>query len=280
MSPFRTLLQFGAAAFSIGFTAQALAWGASGHRVVGYIADGDLGPKARIAVHQIMNNDSLSSVATWMDDIRNDPTFGKKTREWHFDDVPVCKAGPTPCKDGNCAHAQIANAISTLKGSQSHDDQLFALRVLVHLVGDIHQPLHSADNGDRGGNDVFLTNRVQCFNYKTRKPAACNLHQYWDTTLLKGTLRGITEYDYAKSLSTKFPAKDTDSKSPEEWIGESTGLAKTTVYGKLDDAACSRPGGFSTTVSATYDVEAREMIAEQLARAGHRLGALLNSIYE
>lgn len=262
------------------FASQAIAFGPQGHRMVGYIADGDLTPAAKTAVQQIMGKDSLSSVATWMDDVRDDPTWGPKMKEWHFDDVPVCSAAPAPCANGNCAHAQIAAALDTLRNAQDPDQKLFGLRVLVHLVGDIHQPLHSSDNADHGGNLVTLTNRMQCEDYKTGASKACNLHQYWDGVLIRRELRKTTETALAPQLSSKYALPDNDTKSPADWIAQSNELGKTVTYGKLTGFAYGRPGAFSTKATREYDQDAQEAINRQLALAGHRLAVLLNDIYK
>lgn len=267
-------------AFAVTAAGQAFAWGPQGHRMVGYIADGDLTPTAKAAVQKIMNNPSLSSVATWMDDVRDDPQLGPKMKEWHFDDVPVCNTEPAPCKDGNCAHAQIDAALETLRTAKDIDQQLNGLRVLVHLVGDIHQPLHSSDNHDAGGNFVTLANRTQCRNYKTKQSKACNLHQYWDSVLIRNEIGKTSEADFAKALATKTTLPAGDSLVPTNWITQSNMLGRDVAYGKLDGFACGNAGKFATNASQDYDAEARQAINQQLALAGHRLAALLNDIYK
>ena len=136
----------------------ALAWGSIGHRVVGQVADKKLEPKARAAVGKIMGNSSLGSVANWMDQVRGEP-IGIKMKPWHFQSVDLCTAAAAPCPGDDCASRRIALAIDTLKAAskkrskseKEKADELKALRVLVHVVGDIHQPLHTAENGDFGG---------------------------------------------------------------------------------------------------------------------------------
>ena len=99
--------------------------------------------------------------------------------------------------------------------------------MLVHLVGDIHQPLHAADNG---GNGVTLTNRM-CVEYGAPTPTACKLHTYWDTNLVKSAARGLSEIDAASfwaATYAKLPAAD--SASAFEWAVESNALARGAAY--------------------------------------------------
>lgn len=183
-------------------------WGAEGHRVVGYVADAELTPKARIAVRRILKSDSLASAANWMDAVRDTPE-GKSMQRWHFVTMKACGAAVPSCKNGNCAPGRIEWARDVLR-TASPDDALKALRVLVHLVGDVHQPLHAADNSDYGGNGSVVTNRM-CVEFGATQPTACKLHTYWDSSLVKVALRGQSEQDAAAAWSAaalKLPASD------------------------------------------------------------------------
>lgn len=134
------------------------AWGSQGHRMVGYVADEELTARTRIAVRRIMHADSLASVANWMDEARG--TYeGRSMQCWHFVTTKVCGNGEPSCKNGNCVTARIEWARDTLKAGNP-DEARKALSVLVHLVGDVHQPLHAADNGDFAGNGDTVSNRM------------------------------------------------------------------------------------------------------------------------
>lgn len=261
---------------ALALTSASWAWGAQGHRMVGYVADAELSPKARIAVRRIMQADSLASVANWMDEVRDTPE-GRSMQRWHFVTNKVCGTGEPSCKNGNCVTGKIEWAREVLK-SGSPDEALKALRVLVHLVGDIHQPLHTAENGDYGGNGITVENR-QCLEFGKTEPSACKLHTYWDTELVKAAVRGQSEQVAAAAWSTvlgKLPATDPDAAAA--WAAESFDLAKRTAY-RFDSFACKvRRGSFMATDD--YDSIGLATVQPQIAKAGKRLARTLNAIFQ
>ena len=157
---------------------------------------------------------------------------------------------------------------------KSKAKRLKALRVLVHVLGDIHQPLHTAENGDRGGNFVKLHNRM-CVDFETGKPVECNLHSYWDNNLVKAAMGKRTEKEFVSELS-KMSVPTTGS--AESWITESNGLAKAKVH-TYKGFACNA-GSNTVSLGNDYDTAAIPVIKEQLAKAGARLATILNDIYK
>ena len=144
---------------------------------------------------------------------------------WHFKYRPV-QSSPAACAKDECAGRHIQLAIETLKtvrgsDTKSMEKQLEALRVLVHLVGDVHQPLHTAENRDGGGNAVVLTNRT-CIDFHTHKPVHCKLHSYWDNSLFKAAKGSISDKAFVAELAAMSVSSGGD---PESWISESNGLA-------------------------------------------------------
>lgn len=166
MRPFRMRVFKYLLALCLGLTwnTGAWAWGAEGHRLVGYVADADLSPKTRIAVRRIMNADSLASVANWLDEVRNTPE-GKSMQRWHFVTMKACGEALPFCKNGNCATGRIEWARDAL-GTGSPEDALKALRVLVHLVGDVHQPLHAADTRRNGSSNGCAISRRNSTDFR------------------------------------------------------------------------------------------------------------------
>src|SRR5579863_5171465 len=172
----------------------AFAWGPQGHRTVGAIADRLVTPAARAQVTQLLAADldrfgnpsgrtTLESVAVWADEIRG--TAADRPR-WHYDDVPLCASAPREsyCAGGQCNSAQLERLTAVL--ADSHADlrtRNEALKWIVHLVGDMHQPLHAADNDDRGGNGV----QVALAGVKTRGRES--LHRAWDNDFVRLALQ-------------------------------------------------------------------------------------------
>ncbi len=153
------------------------AWGKLGHKTVAYIAQEKLKPKTLAKAKRILNGQDLVSVAVWADTIK----FQRpETRGWHFIDVPVSDPSPdlaNYCKGDNCITAKIDYFKEVLKSNQFTPDQKEeALKFVVHLVGDVFQPLHCAeDNHDKGGNGK----QVRFEGLKM------NLHSLWDSVIQK-----------------------------------------------------------------------------------------------
>ena len=242
--------------------------------MVAYVADAELNAKARIAVRKIIHDDSLSSVAYWMDEVRRTPE-GKAMKAWHYVGTRVCGSGQPWCPNEVCAVTKIEWARDLLRQPQGDDDVLLAIRVLTHLVGDLHQPLHAADNADFGGNQATITNRM-CVEYGSTQPTACRLHTYWDTNLVKTAARGQSEQAAAAAWSAALgplPAEDSDQ--PSDWARESWELAKATAY-SFEGFAC-KVGKVKFAATDDYDDAGVSTVKQQIAKAGKRLARLLNA---
>jgi hypothetical protein len=176
-------------------SAAAQAWGPEGHRMVGAIADLHLGAEAARQVAFLLERDrladrtpsarrTLAEVAYWADEIKDYP-WGKGRGSWHYDNIPVCgDADPERyCRKGACASAQLARHIAILGDrKQRLRERNEALKWVVHLVGDIHQPLHAGDNHDQGGNRV----EVAFFGARDNAPyGTIRLHTIWDVHILQ-----------------------------------------------------------------------------------------------
>lgn len=271
----RTLLSVSLGLSVFTFPLSAHAWGPEGHRITGLVAYELLTPQARAAVRYYLGSDDLAAAAVWMD--QNRPTLGNQfpgSSAWHFDDVPVC---PDPsvdtCPNGNCASNKIASFDRMLSDSDAtKDDRTLALRLVVHMVGDIHQPLHSADNHDRGGNQISVL-----LNGRNT-----NLHAAWDTGLVRASLRGSSEQRYAEGLRTTYrdQIKGWQSGTVQSWIQEAHQLAIQDVYGGLGGFQCpANTAGTQVTLDAAYQAQAGKDIPLQLARGGARIAYVLNQAF-
>ena len=173
------------------------AWGASGHRIVAMIAENHLSPRARQQIAELLGDDvSLASVANFADEIRNSRP---DTKQFHFVDIPLTENKYDAARDcrsteeGDCVIAAIERFKQQLRDSSlSKGRRRFALKFLVHLVGDMHQPLHCADNdNDRGGNDV----KVVWFGESGK---GINLHSVWDRLIIEQA--GLEDAEFAEAL--------------------------------------------------------------------------------
>lgn len=255
----------------------AMAWGNEGHRVTGLVADELLTPKARIRLQHILPNYNLGEVANEMDVNRKAlaesiPGIDK----WHYDNQPVCGGAPHAeyCPGEICASGKIPQQFRILADEHAtREARAQAATFLIHMVGDVHQPLHAADDHDAGA------------NFKTvvlpGPSMARNLHAVWDSDLVKLTLRGVSEANYAKSLLQRYRAREIPLWQKGEigdWMTDSLRISKTIVYGNLPEFACGVAWSKDRAVPLPqeYVDAALEVIPVQLAKAGARIAYLLN----
>ncbi|HVE70182.1 MAG TPA: S1/P1 nuclease [Thermoanaerobaculia bacterium] len=233
----------------------AFAWGTTAHRVVARIAAADLPPDVNAGIKTLLGNDTLVTVSTMPD------TWGSsrpESRIWHFVDIPLREKAYSRSRD--CKNECLVGALQRFgyvlgARSEPDEDRREALIYLVHLVADAHQPLHTADNGDRAANMLKIRYRN----------VDSNLHSYWDTTVIQS--RGESEDRYAQRLIAEAKRRDAAQLQKgtfESWVNESHALAGT-VY-KIPA---------SKTLDASYETWSRKAADEQLIKAGLRLRGLL-----
>lgn len=247
-------------------TSVAEAWGPLGHSVVAELAQRHLSPSAEAEVQRLLapeHTHSLADIASWPDEIRNDPAqqvLWKETRGLHYINFhsPTCQyVPPRDCPDGQCVLAALPHYIAIL-GDRSQPDaaRLQALKFVVHFIGDIHQPLHAGYRDDKGGNDYQVQFQGQ----------GMNLHRVWDSGML-GT-RGLDWHAYAQQLDAEGISPLPPSIAPldnpyAQWAEESCSITRD-IY----------PNGH--TIDQAY-VDAELPVAErQIREAGRRLAEVLN----
>lgn len=256
----------------------ALAWGNQGHRITALFADTLLTPRTRARVHELSGALSLAELANWADENRSGLTvLLDKSDQWHYDNRPVCNASApiaSYCPDGQCASAALKSFEATLRDrSATIDQRNIALRYLVHVLGDIHQPLHVGDNGDAGGNKLNVS--------VDGKPPR-NLHSWWDSGFLQQMMRGFSEQGYAAGLREWYQndIADWQRGSEQDWMNESYAILTQHTYGDLPGFRCGTPPAFVTPLSDAYVAQAQSQIARQLARAGARIALTLNRLFD
>lgn len=239
--------------------APALAWGKTGHRVTAAIADAHLSGLARAHVQQILGAQSLAEASTWPDEMRSDPgEFWQKTASpWHYvtlggfayDEAP-------PVGDAVTALQRFSMVLRDPKASRR--DKQLALRFVVHIIGDLHQPLHAGKPGDRGGNEV----KVNWFGRST------NLHAVWDNALIDEEQMSFTEWtDRLQRHTEPQQVIDWWVGNPIVWIAESAQI-RDTIYPEGDSL------GYEYVYRHTPTVKRR------LSQAGVRMAAYLNQLFQ
>lgn len=246
----------------------AFAWGPEGHTVVALIAERTLTTEANAEVGKLLDRgETLSSVATFADDYR---TTCPATAPWHYVNVPLAAPDFDARRDckapQDCIVLAIERSIEILRDRKAPKaDRSLALRLLVHWVGDLHQPLHATSNDDRGGNDqqVRLGGR------------STNLHSLWDSVLIR--LDGRSEVNLAKALfSSTTPATRTqlEKGTVGDWTRESH------AAGKLAYEAIGAPPDKTRTLRLPDDYadEMQPLLADELLKGGLRLSRVLNEV--
>jgi hypothetical protein len=276
----RQSLTFGAIACS-GFAG---AWIDTGHMVIASIAEDNLTPAARLQINALLSGDpdprsnTFVTSSCWADDTKN-----KQSAPWHYHDIFFRTDGKEVLneQEGESALTALDQFTKVLRDrTKTPGERLRALKFIVHIVGDLHQPLHcvaretdALPKGDRGGNDFKV------ISPKGWDPAPRNLHFLWDLGggLFMPVPRPLTaEGDSQISLlkleikrlhpERSFPqARDLN---PVNWLPEGMKLARELVYNLPENSV----------PSPVYLAHAQATSARQAALAGYRLAALLNSL--
>jgi len=301
------------------------AWGCEGHRTVARIAARHLSAHARQQAHALLTANPIDSrlqrfcqpidpdpfvdAAAWADDVRD----AKHTGAWHFLNIPRGarrdQVSPACPKTAGCVTTAIAAQIQVLRSHAPNAQRADALRYVIHLVGDLHQPLHCTTNDDRGGNCVPV-------RYFSRAPALQkdrdgapiigdykpNLHGIWDSSIIATDLkaRRVTLSQLAPDLDKRFAAQIpvwmAANVALEDWAWDSHVLAERLAYGKLPKAipdeadtgpatcdqvnhVAERMLAFALRLGQPYQEAAVPVVDEQLAKAGVRLAKILNGVW-
>jgi hypothetical protein len=290
-TPFRRLIAVVLAlACGAAWCDPSLAWGDEGHAVIALIAQHYLNPVTNRRVDALLaadpdplTADTIAAAATWADKYRDTDRDGarQRTRLWHFVDLEIsspdldraCFGHPalpkgTLASDGpaqDCVVDKIDEFMAELKDPATDaSERVVALKFLLHLVGDLHQPLHASDDHDRGGNDK----RASAIGFK-----AGTLHHYWDTEFVD--LLGADEKRVAAGLVSHISIADARAWSrgtPSDWAFDSFRIAKNDAYGRLPQPNARG----SYRLQNDYVAMATRDVAMQLSKAGVRLAMLLN----
>ncbi|GAB2965571.1 S1/P1 nuclease [Hymenobacter coalescens] len=237
------------------------AWGHEGHRTIALIAEKHLSRKAAAQVKELLASESLADVASWADEVRSKPEY-KHTGPWHFVNLPLgmgfadfhqqLKAKTEP----NAYQALQDNVKLLADKKQPREKRLEALKFVVHLVGDIHEPMHVSRAEDKGGNDIQLQFQGQ----------GTNLHRMWDSGLIKA--QGLSDQQMAEAYAQpdKMLVQQWGRAGSEQWLFESY-LMSTKQYAVA-------PNG-STLDEQYYQTYIGE-VRLRLQQGGIRLAEVLN----
>ena len=235
-------------------------WGQTGHRTIGEIATTHLTKRAKKNIEKLLDGKGLAYVSTFGDDIKSDKRYDKYYT-WHYVNFPIGSRYEDSEKESKGdIMTGMEHCIAVLKDpNATREDQVFHLKLLVHLVGDLHQPLHIGRAEDRGGNDIKVT-----WHYKKS-----NLHRVWDTEMIESWNMSYTELEQNFGPLSKEQIQSIEKGSLLDWMYESRELAER-VY------ASASP---DDKLGYRYSYDHLGTVMQQLRHAGIRLAKVLNEIY-
>ncbi|HXQ21726.1 MAG TPA: S1/P1 nuclease [Candidatus Acidoferrales bacterium] len=305
----------------LGLARPAWPWGCEGHEIVARIAERHLTTHALRMVNDLLDPspidphlqrachsstpDPMADVSTWADDVRGDvtsPFYG--TGMWHFVDIPL---GASPydadrfCPRRGCVLTAINDQLAVLRAGGARHRRAEALMFVIHLVADLHQPLHCATNNDQGANCVPVAYFDLEPQLSPEHPESGvyqpNLHTAWDSHLVRGIAGHGTPAQFAVFLEQRYAAElEAWQRAPidlRRWAWESHEVAVRIAYGKLPTPIAPRKPAWVTQCNQVsekmlrlherlgqrYQDAVAPALEEQLAKAGIRLATVLNHLW-
>ena len=240
----------------------ALAWGPKGHDTIAYIAEQHLSKRALKEVQAILDGHSMVYVANWMDNASHTEEYAY-TKTWHY--VNVDANEPSYAESTHDAKGDVVTAINSLvtdlkSGKLAPEEERVALKMLIHLVGDMHCPMHAGWKSDRGGNGT----KVKYFGNQKK------LHSVWDSEIVESAHRwSYSEWQEQIDRATPKQEQAYMQGTPNEWIEETVILARDVYDNSVDKG----------NLSYDYVAQYAPIIEQQFLKGGLRLAKLLEDIY-
>ncbi|RJY10392.1 S1/P1 Nuclease [Aurantiacibacter aquimixticola] len=253
--------------------APAQAWGPTGHRVTAEIAQDNVSGKTRAEIAGILGTEGLPEGSTWPDEQRSNPApFWQDTAgPFHYVTLPVGR------EVHQLVHPPEGDALSALEGftatlrsdTATQEEKALALRFIVHIVSDLHMPLHAGNGTDRGGNDY----QVLWFDEPT------NLHWVWDEGMILRQQLSYTEYT-ARLDRRITPERTLEwwDWNPDTWIGESVEL-RDRIYPAADAEFGNGSQEAPRVLKYDYHWQWMPTVEQRLAQSGIRLAAYLDWVF-
>lgn len=236
-------------------------WSKTGHRAIGEVAQEHLTRKASKAIAELLDGDDLVGVSNFGDEIKADGKY-REFSAWHYVNFPADKkyGDVEPSEYGDLITG-IEECMKIVKDENSpQEDKAFYLKLLVHLVGDLHQPMHVGRIEDKGGNDI----QVQWFN------RGSNLHKVWDLNMIEDFGMSYTELAESLPRLTKAQEEYMQQGTIYDWVEESQDIANE-LYGSVT---------VGEKLFYRYNYVWWDTVEKQLQKGGLRLAKILNEIYK
>lgn len=250
----------------------ATAWGPKGHDVVAAIAEQHLTCKAKRQISKLLDGKSIVYYSSWMDNIQNSPYWEDgyyKTKTWHYANVDKGLTYETMQKNEN---GDVVTALTMLTDEMldnykhlTDSVKVDYLKMIVHMVGDLHCPMHAGRLSDLGGNRM----KVKWFRQDT------NLHSVWDSKMIDSARKwSYTEWCDQLDRKDRKYRKEVMSGTYEDWFTE-TVEAAADIYEYVESMDQASP---NLSYQFVYDFS--PLLEERLLHAGYRLAYVLNEIFK
>ncbi|MBM1107945.1 S1/P1 nuclease [Aurantibacter crassamenti] len=235
-------------------------WSKTGHRTIGEVAQQQLNQKTKKTLNQLLNGQSLAAVSNFADEIKADSIY-RKFNAWHYANIAE---GKDYGDDAPNKYGDLITAINECKRiikdeNSSKADKVFYLKMLVHFIGDLHQPMHIGRLEDKGGNDIQL----QWFNKGT------NLHKVWDSNMINDYGMSYTELAAKLPALNKGQVKAIQKGDVLDWIEESQEVADR-IYDSVE---------VGDKLYYRYSYVWWDTVEAQLQKGGLRLAKVLNDLF-
>ena len=249
----------------------AFAWVPMGHDVVAAIAEQHLTPKAKKNISKILDGKSIVYYSSWMDSIQNSPYWENgynKTKTWHYANVDKGLTYQTMPKnpDGDVVTGLEFLTKELMENFDNLTDSTKAdyVKMIVHMVGDLHCPMHAGRLSDRGGNGM----KVRWFGQNT------SLHSLWDSKIVESARKwNYSEWVEQLDRTDKKFKKSVMCGTYEEWFVDTVEGAAS-IYEYVENMGVENPN-----LSYKYVYEFSPLLEDRLLVGGYRLAYVLNMIF-
>jgi hypothetical protein len=233
-------------------------WGRVGHHIVVDVAKSYVSKSVQDSVSKYLGDMTWESASTWMDELRGDSKYDFM-KKWHYVNIEKGNNYDTTIENGNNVVKQLEIAIKNLKNKSklSKEEINLNIKVLFHLIGDLHQPLHVGYGTDRGGNDVKVTYNGKLFS----------LHRIWDTDIIESKKTTADDVLTMLSKTSKRKLKKMGKGNIVQWFNQTRELLPL-VY------------SYTEILNDEYINKSYPVVENQLLLGGVRLGKELNDIFK
>ncbi len=272
----KRILTLALAAFIILESVSLYAWGPTGHDVVAAIAEQNLNRKTKRKISRLLNGRSIVYYSSWMDNIQNSPYWENgynKTKTWHYANVDKGMTYQTMQKNEN---GDVVNGLEKLTDAMiNRYDELTDsmkvdyLKMIIHMVGDLHCPMHAGRLSDRGGNNT----KVKWFGQPT------SLHSVWDSRMIDSARKwNYTEWVDQLDIYNRKYRKSVSTGDFEHWFTTTVANADK-IYSYVENLSQDLPEEELPSLSYQFVYDFSPMLEEQLLLGGYRLACVLNTIF-